>query len=550
MGNYTVPQAIRDLRPSDVDCFVKNIKGHYYVYERRAVPDPKYPGRIKKISGSCIGKIESGVFVSNKHRKNQSILLMDSEIKDYGEYAISISCSIHVYERLLQYFDRNDATTIYALALVYFVNGYTPASYVKDIFDDSVLSARWPTLPLSENVIGRFLEALGRHRTTAERFEQDLIDNGSMLYAIDGHVILCCSNQNDLTDYGNKYTKLGNTQINLMVVFDVENNHPLTCKAFDGALPDKTAVKDVFNAYKFAGATFIVDMGFYSEENMSMYRENGNHFVIPVPENTVIAKSMKRDISFTGSFTYKKGTDHTARDVTILFRESTVSELENLAQKYLDDVAEQKNKEAHSKAKGEEKPRKYYSRKVIKSAHGSDRIIMFRDEEMHAKLVEEFRSQIGKDAVHTEQRLTDLQDSFGLIILRTDKDDSPSVTYNTYKKRWRIETHYNHVRNGVNFNGLHEQSYYTQQGVSFVLLVEGLIYSAFISKLQSASLSYVKHLSVKECLQKAAHLKLSLHQDGHWYVSTIKKKTSDIFEEFGVLIAEDVRKLNNHIYGA
>jgi transposase len=551
MGSYSVPQAIRDLRPADIDCLVKNIKGYFYVYERKSVPDPKHPGRIKKISGPCIGKIEGGAFVSNKSSDKPGLLLMDPEIKDYGEYAASLACSSEIYDSLLRHFNRDDATLIYALAIVYFVNGYTPASYVKDIFDESVLSNRWPTLPLSENTVGKFLEALGRHRTTAERFEQELINNGSKLFAIDGHVILCCSRQNDLADYGNKYIRLGNTQMNLMVVFDVEKNHPLTCKAFDGGLPDKSAVKDVFNAYKFNGVTFIVDMGFYSEENLTMHRKNDNHFVIPVPDNTVIAKTMKRDISFTGSFQYLKGNDpRTARNATILFRETTVSVLEDIAQKYQDEEAERKNAEAAAGTVEGRKPRKYYARKISRSENGSDRVIMFRDEEMHNKLVEEFRSQIGQDEVHTVERLEELQDSFGLIILRTEKSAEPADIFGTYKKRWKIETHYNHVRNGVDFNGLHEQNYYTQQGISFVLLVEGLIYSKFISKLKSSSSGYVKNLSVKECTKKAAHLKLARHQDGHWYTSTPKKKTLQLLEELGVSLEEDVKKLNNHVYGA
>jgi hypothetical protein len=224
--------------------------------------------------------------------------------------------------------------------------------------------------------------------------------------------------------------------------------------------------------------------------------------------------------------------------------------LEDTAQKYLVEEAAEKNAEA-AKAAGEgRKPRRYYARKIPRSENGSDRVIMFRDEEMHDKLVEEFRSQIGQDEVHTVERLEELQDSFGLIILRTEKSAEPADIFGTYKKRWKIETHYNHVRNGVDFNGLHEQNYYTQQGISFVLLVEGLIYSKFISKLKSSSSGYVKNLSVKECTKKAAHLKLARHQDGHWYTSTPKKKTLQLLEELGVSLEEDVKKLNNHVYGA
>ena len=92
-----------------------------------------------------------------------------------------------------------------------------------------------------------------------------------------------------------------------MVAYDVENNQPLTSRAFDGALPDKSAVSEWFESYTFQKrTTFIVDMGFYTEENLGLYRSNESYYVIPMPENTIIAKMMKKTIAFTGSFQYSK----------------------------------------------------------------------------------------------------------------------------------------------------------------------------------------------------------------------------------------------------
>ena len=145
---------------------------------------------------------------------------VDLQVKDYGEYAIVLAATKSVLERLYQYFNDEDARLIYVLSVINFIQEYTPASYIKDVYDQSVLSCRWPSLAISENTVNNFLKVLGKHPASCERYSQGLIDCGSGLTAIDAHLILSCSKQNDLADYGNKYSKLGNQQINILQAYD------------------------------------------------------------------------------------------------------------------------------------------------------------------------------------------------------------------------------------------------------------------------------------------------------------------------------------------
>ena len=66
--------------------------------------------------------------------------------------------------------------------------------------------------------------------------------------------------------------------------------------------------------------------------------------------------------------------------------------------------------------------------------------------------------------------------------------------------------------------------------------------------MRSSKSSYVKHLSVKECLRKAAHLKLSQHKDKKWHVAVTTKKIVELTEAMGVNIENDVQKLNAATY--
>lgn len=600
-GKYSVPKEIDALKPSDIDCFVKVIYSgsqnvgsskHYYVYTAAYIPDPRYPGRGKHSSGTSIGKIEGGKFVPNKAYRelkanetkslqgtdnvqdtessnldeaetarvtqasvNMKVKLrdIDLQIKNYGEYAMVLASTQSVLKKLEEHFNDSDARMIYALSVIYFIEQYTPASYIKDVYDQSILSNKWPTLPISEKSVNEFIHLLGSHPAVCEEYSQSVIDDSSGLTAIDGHVILCCSKQNDLADYGNKYQKIGNMQVNLLQAYDVEKACSLASKAYEGGLPDKSSVRDLLTTYDFPEKTcFLVDMGFYSEEDMELYRADGKHFVIPVPENAGISKAMLSNISFSDSFAYEKkdedGLDHRDR---ILYRTSTVKELEDLYQKILDEDTERKNQAEEERCRStREKPRKYYTRKIKRSDFPDDLVIMFRDSDMHDKMVAEFESQIGMDAEHTEERLAQLAPGFGIILLRCNFTKQTGVekeSYCRYKKRWSIETHYNFVENTIHFCGLHESDYIAMQGLSFLTTTFGQVKSAFIRQLRSAS-PYASRLSIKECMAKAGRTKLALHKDKKWHVSMTVKKNAEMLEDMGVKIAQDIEKLNNHTF--
>ena len=598
-GTHVVPKEISNLKPKGISCDIKVIvtssttrgtQKHYYVYESRRTG-----------SGKVIGKIEGGKFIPNHRgvelfqKLNKETKSLDSDkkeevdiqtqdmdpkpvssslseaeldavkgvavnlnldidqialqLKDYGEYAMVLSSTSEVLYRLEKYFSDNDSRLIYALSIIYFVQEYTPASYVKDVYDSSILSNKWPTLAISENMVGSFLESLGRHPAICDKYCQGLIDESTGLTAIDGHVILTCSKQNDLADYGNKYQKISNKQLNVLQAYDAINKVPLTSTAYEGGVVDKISVQDLLSSFRFPSRTvFLVDMGFYSEEDLGLYREGGKHFIIPVPDSTIISKAMRSCIIFSDSFAYEKTDENglTHKD-TILYRESTVKGLEDIYQTILDESVKQKNKEAEEACPPGKKPKKYPRKQVTRSAYGNDRVIMFRDEDMHNKMVAEYRSQIGSDDEHTEEKLTKLGPAFGLIIMRTnlesDKAD-PSVVYCDYKKRWTIETHYNFVENTIKYSGLKTSNYCSMQGLSFLMITVGQIKSYFVKKMASSKSQYVRTMSIKESLTKAACFKLVQNQDKVWRISMASRKKTELLQEMGVDVAGDIKKLN------
>ena len=571
-SKYAVPEEIKKLKPTAFPCLWKVIftsdgAPHYYLYEQKRVQDPLRPGKMKNASGACIGKFEGGVLIMNENGKalypdfvipgastdegRIKLKYQDLQSKDYGEYAMVLKVSEAVYARLKEHFQLEDATRIYAMSVVYFVANYVPAGYFNDIFDQSILSNKWPSLPVSENSVGEFLETLGRHPATCQRYSQSLINDGGELTAIDGHVILSCSTLNDLADYGNKYKLLGGAQVNVVQIYDVENGRPLASYTFDGGVTDMTSVKHFFEAYTFKKKTFLVDRGFYSEPNLGMYRKNGNHFVIPIPSSKLYDAAVL-DLSFAESFVYEgKDTFGNVRKDVILYGSYTVAELEKKS--YDDRVAKEALRyatELERYEKGEcRKPRRRTIKSESFSNYKDDQVFVYRDETVHAAMIKEYREKIGVEAGYTEEALQAERDLFGVFVLRTDrKDVSAEDTFLKYKKRWRIETNYNFLKNSLDFKGLKVQDYYVMQGLSFLSVVVGQIHAAYKKKKESSSSSYVRNLSTKESMIKAAHVKVTQHQDKHWYISINKAKSKELMSEMGVLVEEDINKLNSSTY--
>ncbi len=548
-GKYYVPPEIKSLRPQPQDMTtVKKIAGQYYVYSLKYVAVPDKPGKTKKTTDTIIGKIVNDKYIPNNVPR---IINTVPDILDFGCYLLALSCSGHVLDRLNKYFQAEDALLIYLMGIIYFVNKYTPARDVAEIFSQSVLSIKYKNINTSENSISSFLCALGRHRLPGRQFEQSLIDDGSGTYAIDGHVILCCSQYNELADYGHKYPKYGNMQENFMVVFDVEQNRAMTCCAFDGSIPDKVEVKEIFDHHHFkTGSWLLIDSGFYSDNNFGLFRRDGCSFIIPVPGMTTISKivlekSRENDI-YKGSFLFSRN-DKNGNEVQtpVLYWETKVFDIEEIAYEKKKTAIEEFNAKAAVDAKEGEKPKKRYAGKLKHSEYCDDRIIICKDIQMHDKLATEYLSNIGTDTKHTMDEYKELEPLFGVILLRTNNPSvTPEMCYKKYKKRWRIETFYNHVRNGIDLNHFHESNYYVQQGISFLFVIEDCIYSEVLRKIEESQLPFLHNMSVNECRLRASRLKLSMGIDNQWHRNVIKTNLVDLFEEFGANIDDEIKLLN------
>lgn len=486
MGNYAVPEHIRAMKPKGT--MVKKINNKFYVYEYKS-SKAENGKRITKM-GKSIGMIKEGIgFVPNDN------FLRDKEITSYefGQYVITTSITSSVLDLLLGSFNPLDAYMIYFLATIHFVNGFQYLKKIDTYFNQSYLSLKYPEVSLSYHKLAQLLDDLGRRQSSVTEFEQNLICSSSSQIAIDGHVIPSGSHENNLAENGYKYNMINDSQINLLMAYDINTGKPLLSRMYEGASPDKVSIKEIFERYFLKEILFIVDRGFYSNDNINLFSSNGNKYIIPLSPNLVSYKKAVEELSFDKMFVYEKS-----------------------------------------------KKRSVIEYKEIINEIGGTKIIVFRDSSQNMIEQQDYLKNMGKDSKrYTKEKFMKVKDFFGIIVLETNcMDKSAEEIFSLYKKRWKIETYFNYFKNNIDYKGLHVEDYYMAQGLSFIMLIEGLIHSEM-----AKAISILKGNSLDDILLEGRFLKIHKSM-GKWYLDNISNSRNIIMEQLKVDYKKEVDIIN------
>ena len=471
MGNYSVPESIRQYKPKGT--MVKRISNYYYVYEYSNYTDSN--GKRHTKMGKAIGSIKEGIgFIPN------STFTCDSEISslDFGEYAITMANSRKTLALLKECFNPQDAVTIYTVAMIHFIQGFTYLRDIRSYYDMSVLSIRYPSLKLGYGSLSKLYDALGRRQGNVIRMEEKLISACSHQMAIDGHVIGCESVMNDLAEKGYKFKKFGEAQMNLLMAYDVNTGIPLMSRIYEGASTDKVSIKDFLGQTELKDMLFIVDRGFYSVDNLNLFSSNGNAYIIPLGKNLNTCKAAVHSLEMHDRFMYQKG------------RKASVVE---------------------------------YKEEIINGY----RVLTYRDLNESASEQENYLRHMSRgDKSYTNEGFQKAKYYMGVTVLQTSLENaSPGEVYTLYKKRWTIETFYNYFKNKAGYNSLHAEDYYKTQGLAFVMLVSALIHQEM-----EAAVANIEVKNVSTCLLESRMVKAHKRHD-NWIVCNCLKKQVELFKQ-------------------
>ena len=480
LGKYAVPENIRKLKP--IGSIVKKIGNNYYVYEHS---QKKEKNKWKTKSGKLIGRItEDNGFIPNT---NCSVSEEISTL-DFGQYAIVINNSKPTIERLLKYFNPIDAYSIYYVAIVHFVNGFVPLKDIHHYIEQSYISLKSSDISFSYYKLSQLLDALGRRQGKVFNFEQSLLDDSSKEIAIDGHDIKSTSHDNDLAEYGNKYSSFKDMQMNVLMAYDINTGLPLISRAYPGSILDKVSVRDLLEFNDYKNMLFIIDRGFYSKENIVLFSQNGNHYIIPLSQNLKEYKEVTETMDFHDVFVYEK--------------DKKVTPIEY----------------------------KEY-------ANGDTKIIVYRDLTMNAKERSDYLKNLEQDPQkYSMEEYEKLKDFFGVIILQSNLEISSKEIYVYYKKRWTIETFFNYFKNRVDINNLGLSDYYATQGMCFIMLIVGLIYHDMkdVAKV-------IRGKSIDDLILETKFIKLN-KKGTKWCVSNARKELQVLMGKLNVDLTSPLSK--------
>ena len=483
MGKSTIPDEIKACRPGPCT-EVKLIGGHYYVYKYESVKLGS--GKWGKKTLGCIGSIipGEGFSANKKEERNKSGSKRNFTTLEYGQYALIEYLAKDIYESLKQHFNANQAAQIFSYATILCANGFMHLDQVGEYYEQSWLSERFRhfTFKMGEKALGSMLEDLKKNETNVIDFEEDALKACSSQIAIDGHAIRSCSDENDLGEAGYKFQCLKEDQVNLLMGYDINTKMPLFSHMFRGSCNDKSTIDSLNRLLNFSGILFVVDRGFYSALNMSIFSSNGNRYIIPVPSSTNIFKNAMKDFKLEKSFYYRVGKKHARVEYKCCKVSDTVS------------------------------------------------VYVFRDIEENEKSRYNYQRNIenGKKG-YTPENFEKYKEFFGVYVLQTNSDLSAEDVFGTYKKRWGIETFYQYIKNDGNYNGLKFQSYYKEHGFAFILLIAGQIHQKLLAAVKSLNCNTK---SVHDLLLAARAMKMSMRSK-YWHLENQRTKDLDVFKKLG-----------------
>ena len=132
-------------------------------------------------------------------------------------------------------------------------------------------------------------------------------------------------------------------------------------------------------------------------------------------------------------------------------------------------------------------------------------------------------------AGYTQEKFEQSKEVFGMYVLQSNAAKLAEELFACYKKRWGIETFYQHLKNKGDFNDLMIQDYYKEQGFAFIMLVTGQIHQKMISAVKALDDNTI---SVDDILLMARCMKME-RRGNNWNLRNARKRDLQMLKEVG-----------------
>jgi len=269
----------------------QKIHGHTYVYEVTNHWDAKKKqARQKRV---YIGRKDpqTGKIVDTKRVSSKPV---DSQI--FGTMCLlkSISKQIKLTEVLANIFPEQYKQLLY---LASFKVATGEPFYLYNYWQEMQFVS--PEYSLEPQRISELLASLGGDDKAIESFFNAWIkkNNKGSAVMFDITSVSSYSENNNLLEYGYNRDKEQIPQINLGVIsrHSEKYNLPLVYRLYPGSVNDVVTLSNItlmVKEYELELDSFVLDRGFYSQENLSQMHKSRLKWLIPLPFRLLLAKDL------------------------------------------------------------------------------------------------------------------------------------------------------------------------------------------------------------------------------------------------------------------
>jgi hypothetical protein len=368
------------------------------------------------------------------------------------------------------------------MALLNAVNGFTHFKNYQTLYENSYLQLLFPTAQLAKDALKEFFSKLGETTTGIDKYFKLSIESSiSKKFAL-AELNTGKSDQSDLSFYGNKHGEVEDNQT-IIVLLDIETKLPVASRAINVDGLDKAQILEFLNIVPIKDSVLILNNGDYSEEKLSLLKNNGNHFILPLQNSLATYKEATKDLVYDNKFIYESD------KIPILINSKTLIKNSYHLHIFQDS----------SKAKLEE-------------------IAYLK----HLKCGDDGYSL---DELHNKALL------FGSVVLLTDLDSDALEIYSIYKEGNPTETMIKKVNKELDYSSIELLDYYQKNTASFILLLVMSMLRLSADKLSSSLLT--NSYSLKDVLIETSCLKLE-SQHNKWTIENIKPKNIQLYNELGI----------------
>jgi transposase len=502
----------------------QKIRGHTYVYEAENFWDAEKKQSRQKRRYLGVWDESTGKIIPKTSERDVKTT------KSFGPaYLLDSICSeIDLRKKLSESFGK-DGDLILTIAMSKLLD-QTSLKNLHHVLDDSFLPEMYSLKEsFSSQWLSGFLERLSSKEAAMTSFYNSLVAGEDETLIFDITSLSSASRNIDWLEWGYNRDGLDLPQVNLGLVLSLNSHLPLYFKLFPGSISDVVTLKNLVaevKSFGIAKCLFILDRGFYSENNIKEMADEKIDFILPLPFNVNIGKGLisetNRDIEnptnarrFGGEIFY------------VLESEVQIGEVKAFGYVLF-----------NKKREGQE-TNSFYNRLIdIESALNgkefNNPIGQFK--QIAGNFERYFEYNVDGKKIHLRRRVNAISQAtnrFGKTILISAAKRKWDEVLLLYRERDEVEKRFDDLKNELEVMPLRVQKIETLRGLLFIFFISLIMRAILLRRAREAQLLDKK--SIEEIIMELAKFR-AVKVGNKWKLTEMSKKQRTILDKMSVRI--------------